>query len=213
MPIITDPAGGARALVRLLFGSSDDENPTNDTSSTQAQEEIKVEQVRITRETLFDKLWKNYPKVDTAREAYSLVGGQALELHLENPSGYANSCALKFSRSLNYSGITIGKSESGFYTVKGEDNLNYLLRVAEMIRFVEKQFGSPTQVYDASEFTMSEVHSNLMGKTGIIIFDVKGWSDATGHVTLWNGSTCGDHCYFYPNSPARTDRVIFWEID
>ncbi|MGP5224744.1 T6SS effector amidase Tae4 family protein [Psychrobacter aquimaris] len=33
---------------------------------------------------------------------------------------------------------------------------------------------------------MSEAHSQLMDKIGVIIFNVSGWIDATGHVTLWN---------------------------
>lgn len=215
MPIITDPAGGARALARLLFGSSDDESPTNDTSSTQAQEEIKVEQVRITRETLFDKLWKNYPVKSTYQEAYALVGGQALALHLENPDAYTNACALRFSRALNYSGYTISSSDgSRGGVVKGGDGLKYLIRVKDAIKFVKKSFGEPTEVYRANEIDMAEVSNSISGKTGIIIFDVAGWGDASGHVTLWNGEDCGDSCYFtHHGSSVRTMEILFWEID
>lgn len=120
---------------------------------------------------------------------------------------------MRFSRSLNYSGYIINNQVSGFYTVKGKDKLNYLLRVKETIKFVQSKFGAPTNTFKSSEISMSNVHSQLMGKTGIIIFDISGWSDATGHVTLWNGSTCGDSCYFNPSPPAKTDRIIFWEIE
>lgn len=210
MPIPTDSSGGARWLIERIFGSDD---ASDITTTTQAELEVRIQQVNITRDTLFKKLWRNYPVNSSAPEAYELVGGQAWALHLEKPEAYTNACALRFSRSLNYSGYIINNQDSGFYTVRGEDKLNYLLRVRETIKFVEKKFGNPTYMFKSSEISMSEVHSQLMGKTGIIIFDISGWSDATGHVTLWNGSTCGDSCYFNPNPPARTNRVIFWEIE
>ncbi|WP_425605493.1 T6SS effector amidase Tae4 family protein [Pseudoxanthomonas putridarboris] len=31
--------------------------------------------------------------------------------------------------------------------------------------------------------------SQIKGKNGIVMFSVKGWSDATGHFTLWEGAT------------------------
>lgn len=209
MPIPTDTNGSSRWLIERIFG------PGNEaaTTTTPAEPEVRVQQVNITRDTLFSKLWRNYPVNSSAPEAYELVGGQAWALHLERPESYTNACALRFSRSLNYSGYVINNQHSGFYTVKGEDNLNYLLRVKETIKYVKENFGAPTSTFNSSDISMSEVQSQLMGKTGIIIFEVTGWSDATGHVTLWNGSTCGDSCYFNPHAPARTDKIIFWEIE
>ena len=37
---------------------------------------------------------------------------------------------------------------------------------------------------------------DFKGLNGILVFNVNGWNDASGHVTLWNGSACSDHCYF-----------------
>ncbi|HYE70343.1 MAG TPA: T6SS effector amidase Tae4 family protein [Aquabacterium sp.] len=36
---------------------------------------------------------------------------------------------------------------------------------------------------------------------GIIVFKVQ-WRDASGHVTLWDGRTCSDHCHFPVASEA-----------
>lgn len=187
---------------------------SNQTSNTRSSQEHRAQAVRITRNTLFKKLWSNYPVRSSALEAYRVAGGQALAYHLGDPIAYANACAIRFSRSLNYSGYTISKSASspGGWA-KGGDGLIYLIRVKDMIKLVTKKFGRPTSTFMSSHISMSEVQHQLMGKTGIIIFDVTGWGDATGHVTLWNGSTCGDSCYFNPNPPAKTDKVLFWEID
>ncbi|MCA0393993.1 MAG: type VI secretion system amidase effector protein Tae4 [Proteobacteria bacterium] len=47
----------------------------------------------------------------------------------------------------------------------------------------------------------------------MVIFEVSGWGDASGHVTLWDGSSCGDHCYFVHDQPGvQTTRILFWEL-
>src|SRR5690606_34277853 len=89
---------------------------------------------------LFLTLWSNYPVKMAAGDVYALVGGQALALYKENPTGYANACALRLSKSLNYGGMPIKQSTRG-YKVKGSDNKPYLLRVREMITFVEQNLG------------------------------------------------------------------------
>ncbi|SPL70300.1 type VI secretion system amidase effector protein Tae4 [Acinetobacter stercoris] len=159
---------------------------------------------------LFSELWKNYPIKMAAGDVYSLVGGQAYALYQENPNGYANACALRLSRSLNYGGMPIKQSTRG-YKVKGSDSKLYLLRVREMISFVENNLGKADITLKPQN--NEDVSSQLSGKNGIIIFKVTGWSDATGHVTLWNGSDCGDSCYFvHHNSNARTTEVLFWNL-
>lgn len=55
--------------------------------------------------------------------------------------------------------------------------------------------------------------STLVDKQGIILFEVSGWSNATGHATLFNGRTCYDQCYFNePGANYRTDRAHFWSL-
>ncbi|WP_342358004.1 T6SS effector amidase Tae4 family protein [Lampropedia aestuarii] len=44
--------------------------------------------------------------------------------------------------------------------------------------------------------------SDFSGKKGIIVFRVNQWSDATGHATVWNGTSCADACYFPESSEA-----------
>jgi hypothetical protein len=53
----------------------------------------------------------------------------------------------------------------------------------------------------------------LIGKKGIILFEVSGWSDAKGQATLFNGYKCYDSCYFNePESTYTTDRANFWSL-
>lgn len=165
--------------------------------------------IQVKRPKFYD-VWFSYPRKMAAPEVYYLVGGQAFELYKGNPTGYANACALRLSRAFNYGGVPLKQSTAGYH-VKGEDGKPYLLRVTDMIKFVEKNLGKadlslkPTNNQDLS--------SQLKGKQGIIIFKVTGWNNATGHVTLWNGYDCGDSCYFIHSNPnTTTNEILFWNL-
>lgn len=47
---------------------------------------------------------------------------------------------------------------------------------------------------------------DLTGKKGIIVFVVSGWSDATGHADLWDGSACVGSDY-----GDKASQIFFWE--
>lgn len=64
---------------------------------------------------------------------------------------------------------------------------------------------------------------------GVIMFEVSGWGDASGHFTLWDGSNLiypgdlehdnpnSDKYYFHMkyennNRVIQTDRIILWEL-
>lgn len=161
------------------------------------------------RRPRFSTLWEHYPVAMQAKDVYELVGGNAYELYKENPTGYANACALRLSRAFNYGGLEITSSASG-YKVAGGDGRRYLLRVVDIIALVKANFGTP-DVEVATEG--QDVTDQFIDKKGILIFDVSGWGDATGHVTLWNGAECGDSCYFVHSQPGvTTTKVLFWEL-
>ena len=46
----------------------------------------------------------------------------------------------------------------------------------------------------------------LKGKKGIIIFEIKGWSDATGHADLWDGGKVVRDDY-----GVKAHNILFWE--
>ena len=113
---------------------------------------------------------------------------------------FRNACAIRMSYVFNGTGTPIS---GGFgQTVSGADGKQYLFRVRDMTRFIETKFGTA----DASGADASQ--TALAGRRGLLVFDVEGWSDATGHITLWDGYRCSDACYF----PEAGSRVRFWEL-
>jgi len=65
-----------------------------------------------------------------------------------------------------------------------------MYRVNDMIPYLESIFGKPDITIKSPKRT------NCTGKKGIIVFSRSGWSNARGHVTLWNGNICSDACHF-----------------
>jgi len=134
------------------------------------------------------------------------LGGK-VQFNIENGI-FTNACAIRMSYALNKSGITIpyakGKTSSG-----ENKEAWYIYNVTNLRQFLKEKFGQP------ETFTPSEARTQLMGKKGIILFTVKGWSDASGHATLWGGERCADACYFpddHEDIRLSTQAVEFWEL-
>jgi len=85
-------------------------------------------------------------------------------------------------------------------TKKGGDHRNYFYRVKDVISFLNLKWGP----LEAVAYPPAG-GGTLSGKKGIVLFEVHGWSDASGHATLFDGTTCYDHCYF--NELGVTDRT------
>lgn len=139
----------------------------------------------------FDQLARNYP-TDNPEIVKSEIGGEA------DAGWIINTCILRMSRSFNYAGHKrwrIPANNPGLTAVIGRDNLYYAIRVREFIDFVRDNYGSP-DVIRSGELITSE---HFSGYTGIIVWRVDGWRDATGHFTLWDGTKGlyeGSHRYF-----------------
>lgn len=112
---------------------------------------------------------------------------------------FENACAIRMSYVLNNSGIPI--LTAGATSVSGADGRRYIYRVKDLAPFIEARLGKP------DEDNARPSPQLLKGKKGIVLFDVGGWSNATGHATLWDGSNCSDKCYF-----DQAQRVLFWEL-
>ncbi|ASK53665.1 hypothetical protein CEQ48_02375 [Vibrio tarriae] len=167
----------------------------------------------------FSDLWSAYLEVGfkPAPEVYELVGGRAFELYESDNTSYANACALRMSRGFNYGGFLIPGGTIietyPIYRVRGADNKVYILRVKDLIKYIEFNWGKPE--YDMSPSDISAIS----GKKGLIIIEVSGWGDASGHVTLWNGSSTGDGSryqelgyYEHYNGAVKPKRVMLWEL-
>jgi len=88
------------------------------------------------------------------------------------------------SYALNKSGYTI-KSSDG-HVSSGSDKKWYLYKVVDIESYLKKTFGVPKKGKTTSDFKES----------GIIVFKVTNFSNATGHVDLYNGKTVEgkDYC-------------------
>lgn len=133
----------------------------------------------------FSTFKKNYPGSLSAGDVYKLIGGKVYQNYQSDPQKYANSCALRLSRALNYSGVKIPYIAG--QTGSGSDKNWYFYRVNDLKNYLIKIWGNPDLKGDQKK---------LQGKTGIILFQDCGWSDATGHLDVWNGSSCEHECYF-----------------
>jgi hypothetical protein len=123
----------------------------------------------------FSSLWANYPNGDPDA-VKSMIGGHV------NATWITNTCVIRLCYALNHSGYHV-HGDSGLHVVSGKDGLMYGYRVAEFKPYLEHHFGAPRRFGTGAQ-------------TGIICFEVHGWSDATGHFDLWDGGQCRHEGYF-----------------
>ncbi|HDY98286.1 MAG TPA: hypothetical protein ENH72_07320 [Pseudomonas sabulinigri] len=120
-------------------------------------------------------------------------------------------------RGFIYGGYVVPKGTiiqgTNIYRAKKADGLPYILRVNDVIAFVRHNWGEPDQTFAPSE------HSQLNGLKGLIVIDVQGWNDASGHVTLWNGTATGDgsdyqnpRSHAFDNPAVLPKHILYWEL-
>jgi hypothetical protein len=129
----------------------------------------------------------NVPVADVGKK----IGGY-VEKNMNLPEGqgrFENACPIRMSYVLNYSGCPIAKS-ARYGMVSGADGKQYLFRVADMVKYLADTFGAPDKIVTGLPKT-----ADFPGLRGIIVVQGHGWSDASGHITLWNGTTCPDQCH------------------
>ena len=149
-----------------------------------------------------------YDPADAAERVAMVIGGQVdRNIHSSDPAlRWVNTCAVRMSYILNKSGALVPKITD--QTVSGADGHQYFYRVKDLINYLKKEWGQPAIVKYPQPGG-----GTLAGKKGVILFEVSGWSNAQGHATLFNGSTCYDHCYFYePSASYRTEQANFWSL-
>ncbi len=89
----------------------------------------------------------------------------------------------------------------GNRTVSGKNGDWYLFRVIDIVKYLTKLFGKHDHEF------IAPTPEKLAGHKGIIVFEVDGWDDATGHATIWNGTGCSDQCYF-----SKAKKVYLWTL-
>ncbi len=149
----------------------------------------------------FETLLAHFPAVD-APQVKALVGGDV------NADYITNTCVVRVSRSLNYAGDPISARARDLWTLKGGDGKRYALRVKEFHRYMLENYGKPTISASPGKGAAGVSRLKFFGTRGIMMFDVRGWSDATGHFDLWNGLWMVYHGYF-----EKASKVHLWACD
>lgn len=151
----------------------------------------------------FQELWDNYPMNSGAYlndKIWNAVGGKVKQNHDSNPAAFANSCTIRMSKAFNDAGYNIPFMKG--QTISGADGNWYYYRVKNFDTYVTGLLGAP-------DITGTDI-SSFQGQKGIIEFQVTGWGDASGHFTLWDGSTTALGEYW--NNPGLTN-VKLWKLN
>ena len=131
-----------------------------------------------------------------------LIGGK-VDYNINNltpaQGQFQNACAIRMSYVLNKTGIKIPHKPGK--TVSGGKGHWYLYKVKDLITYLKEIFGDPDQVIHMP--TLSKVAAYK----GIMVFEVDGWDDATGHATIWDGVGCSDKCYF-----TQSKKAYIWTL-
>ncbi len=170
------------------------------------------EAIRSSKRPKFNELWRNYPTGDLA-EFKRLAGGEV------DADWVTNTCAIRMSYALTKSGHVIPKLDrsqtmqmynkafglSGDVTIKGEDG-EYLYRVQPLGMYLSVIYSItlPTASnnttnlleYRFSSGEVRHVPPHFVGHRGIITFSGGFPPGVSGHVDLWDGTTCAGQCYF-----------------
>jgi hypothetical protein len=195
---------------------------------------------------------QNYPasSVTTPTLYDNQIGGKFVKLYAQ--PGYENSCAVRMSYALNRSGLALPKAADAGASIQGGDGYWYWLRVADLKAELARRFNGAdeelaltvipkTLLKDDAALAMQLkervrqgqefIDTRLAGKNGIVVFEVSGWGDASGHFTLWDGSartlayadghndSSNNDFYFWLTQVnpehtrlVQTVRVKFWEL-
>lgn len=150
-----------------------------------------------------------YPRIK-GKELAQLIGGDILDLYTKYPNRVRGYCALKVSRALNYSGVTIPhvvttKDNAG--TVSGDDGKYYFLNAKALNKWMQKTFGiSPDNPFhiriSGSEGGIKgenfpQLTEGLKGIYSMVAIDNIQETWASGHTDLINNSQCVFGCSFY----------------
>ncbi|WP_089726471.1 T6SS effector amidase Tae4 family protein [Candidatus Thiosymbion oneisti] len=158
----------------------------------------------------FEVMQKAYPK-GTAAEVKKLIGGKV------DAAWITNTCVIRLSRALNYSGAQhkIRRTPT-MNTITGSDKLWYGFRVREFVPYFTRRYGKPEVVLEDGSFEQDIARGKVAGPSqlgrGVIAFEISGWSNATGHVDLWNWSFCLSETCLMRNYFKKASKVHFWRL-
>jgi hypothetical protein len=143
-----------------------------------------------------------------AEIVFKSIGGKVEQNY--NIGVFSNACATRISKALNGAG---GAHAIPYFKAKGpngkieaqvssgKNKKWYIFRVKILIDYLKSKYGKP------EEYTNSEYKLKIDKRKGIIIFEVAGWVDATGHADIWDGSKC-----LWEGYGNIASKILFWEV-
>lgn len=147
----------------------------------------------------FERLQAVYPHGDDVAAILDLIG------HKKDAGWITNTCTIRMSYSLNNTGakldpeIVAGLDRSKIIrdaSTPSKKNDLYIITVEEFAKYMLRKYGRPQIVHSASKGENLQQATLADKQRGIILFAVKGWSDATGHFDLWDGANAAHGAYF-----------------
>jgi len=154
----------------------------------------------------WSSLITQYPNKD-AGLVFKEIGGK-VELNYDI-GVFNNACATRVSKALNGSGgvhlvpFFKDKSPNGKIepqVTSGKNKKWYIFRVRMLVKHLKSRYGNP------QEFKPIKFKKELKDKKGIIVYEVPGWNDATGHADLWDGNRT-----VYKDYAGQATKILFWE--
>ncbi len=139
-----------------------------------------------------------------SKEAVAALIGGTVGANILNPAykAYKDTCAIRVSRSLNYSGTPIpwaGGGIEGVRTDKGGDSKYYIYSTHDIRKYLNSAIGQ------AKSFEGNITKKDVAGIKGIIAFGYL-------HIDLWDGSQCAGTVkdgYFGEESIAK-EGIRIW---
>jgi Type VI secretion system (T6SS), amidase effector protein 4 len=125
-----------------------------------------------------DLMKSNYPTDPSPDRVKQEIGKDVNQAH------YHNTCVIRLSKAFNYANHPIPRDTPLFRTKQGKDGKWYGLRVMEFRKYMEKVYGRP-QLVVRRQVNQPIDPGKFNGYRGILCLAVDGWSDATGHFTIW----------------------------
>lgn len=150
----------------------------------------------------FAVLSANYPK-ESADQVKKRIGGHV------NSNWVSNTCAIRLSRAFNYAGVPIPRNFPGLHVVSGSDRRWYAYRMQELKKWVTAMFGAPGLIRTKGNGS-TITRDAFAGHQGVISFDIH-FTDADGHIDLWDGSDFYESVYAQSDYFARATQIVLWE--
>jgi len=173
---------------------------------------------------------KHYPASEITIETLydQMIGGRLKNAH--RLPAYKNTCAVRMSYALNRSGLKLGIAPSNDGDILAPDGYRYWIRVSDLRPYLIRQFKGAdeelklaaipaTLINDSSAMAVqfkkrvaqaqAWLDMKLANRKGIVVFDVAGWGDASGHFTLWDGVS-KKLAYASPHDNPENQFYYFW---